>query len=344
MDPTLSEAGDDAIYFLLVFATRYRDGTLAKSRRPVRARTVEDAVRAVGQTMAMLGAPDRRFASTGKVDIRLQRLLKAFSKDDPQPNRVKPAPLSLLLHMHSAAQTTGTPKALAIADMSMVGFFFLCRPGEHVLPTSTPDPTARSSPFRLRNVLLFCGSRRLDPTCAPILDLEAADHAQLTYEDQKNAVRAEAVGHGRSHHPVACPVRALIRRVVHLRTHHADPDTPLHTFYDFGRSHHVTAADLTTALRAAATALFPLLGIPPAELSARSLRSGGATAMLCARIDPQTIRMLGRWHSDEMLRYLHLQALPHTRSIAADMVQHGSFTFRASSDLLPEAAQRILQT
>jgi hypothetical protein len=31
-------------------------------------------------------------------------------------------------------------------------------------------------------------------------------------------------------------------------------------------------------------------------------------ALLCGNIDHNTIRMLGQWHSDAMVRYLHLQA------------------------------------
>jgi hypothetical protein len=64
--------------------------------------------------------------------------------------------------------------------------------------------------------------------------------------------------------------------------------------------------------------------------------------MLCARIDTDTIRLIGRWRSDAMLRYLHLQALPHTGTIAASMVTRGTFTYRPHEDL-PDAAQQILQ-
>jgi hypothetical protein len=303
---------------------------------------VEDVLRAVGQTMAMLGATDKRLNAAGRMDIRLARLLKGYGKTDPQPSRVKPAPLALVIQMHNYAVQIGSTKELAITDMAFLGFFFLCRPGEHARTTANLDPAARSSPFRLRNVQLFCGHRRLDPATAPLAELEAADHGQLTYEDQKNAVRAEAVGHGRSHHPVACPVRSLIRRVCHLRLHQATADTPLHTYLHFAQQAHVTAADLTASLRRAAGVLLPVLGIPPQEITARSLRAGGAMAMLCARVDTDTIRLIGRWRSDEMIRYLHLQALPHTRAIAQDMVRHGAFTFRAGQEL-PDAAQHILQ-
>jgi hypothetical protein len=33
-------------------------------------------------------------------------------------------------------------------------------------------------------------------------------------------------------------------------------------------------------------------------------------ALLCAHVDTDIIRLVGRWHSNEMLRYLHIQAEP----------------------------------
>lgn len=59
LDPYLrtEDPNFDPIPFLQVFATRYRDGSIAARGNPVRARTVEDALRAVAQEMATLGAP-----------------------------------------------------------------------------------------------------------------------------------------------------------------------------------------------------------------------------------------------------------------------------------------------
>jgi hypothetical protein len=50
-------------------------------------------------------------------------------------------------------------------------------------------------------------------------------------------------------------------------------------------------------------------------------------ALLCANVDTDKIRLLGRWHSDEMLRYLHVQALPVVAPLANLMVRHGHFSF-----------------
>jgi hypothetical protein len=49
-------------------------------------------------------------------------------------------------------------------------------------------------------------------------------------------------------------------------------------------------------------------------------------ALLCAQVDTDVIRLLGRWRSDEMLRYLHIQAEPVMRDFARRMLVGGSFT------------------
>jgi hypothetical protein len=49
-------------------------------------------------------------------------------------------------------------------------------------------------------------------------------------------------------------------------------------------------------------------------------------ALLCANVDTDRIRLLGRWRSDEMLRYLHVQAEPLMRNFSSLMLTGGHFT------------------
>jgi hypothetical protein len=84
---------------------------------------------------------------------------------------------------------------------------------------------------------------------------------------------------------------------------------------------------LTQRIRHTCIALGPTIGITAADVSIRSLRSSGAMALLCAAVNSDKIRLLGRWKSDEMLRYLHVQAMPIVAPLATLMVQHGYFTF-----------------
>jgi hypothetical protein len=48
-------------------------------------------------------------------------------------------------------------------------------------------------------------------------------------------------------------------------------------------------------------------------------------ALLCARVDTDVIRLLGRWRSNEMMRYLHVQALPILAPLANQMLTHGAY-------------------
>ena len=327
-DPYLTTL-DDPIPLLMVFANRYRMGTVAPSGAPVRSRTVEGALRAVGQTFASLGQPDPRLLPSGKLDLRLNRQLSAYAKSDPPPHRVKPIPLQVISHAIAQGYRANTPYSTTIADMLLLGFFFLLRPGEYA-HTSNPD----SSPFRLCDTHLVVNTRRLDPFTCSEADLNAVTHVALEFTTQKNGVRGELVGLGRSGHPLWCPVLALVNRIKHLRLHRAPPTTPLYSYYTGATWAHIDTATLTKHLRWAATAVGAAVGITATDISLRSLRSSGAMALLCADVDTDRIRLLGRWRSDEMLRYLTVQAFPILSPLAAQMVRHGWFTLLPNNRLI----------
>jgi hypothetical protein len=69
------------------------------------------------------------------------------------------------------------------------------------------------------------------------------------------------------------------------------------------------------------------MGFEPRDVSAASLRSGGAMAMLAAGISKEQIQMMGRWKSDVVFRYLHPQALPVRDAYATRMLHHGAISF-----------------
>ena len=48
-------------------------------------------------------------------------------------------------------------------------------------------------------------------------------------------------------------------------------------------------------------------------------------ALLCAAVDTDIIRLIGRWRSDEMFRYLHTQAAPLTKNVSRRMVDSGDY-------------------
>jgi hypothetical protein len=68
---------------------------------------------------------------------------------------------------------------------------------------------------------------------------------------------------------------------------------------------------------------------------ARSLRAGGAMALLCAKVDTNIIHLVGQWRSDKMLCYLHLQAYPLMHTFAHQMHSQGSFTLLPGQTVPP---------
>jgi hypothetical protein len=282
-----------------------------------------------------MGSKDPRLDSHGNMNYILQQQLRGYARLDPPASRVKPIPFPIIEHLHRMATP---PLATAIADMSTLGFFFLLRPGEHTSSLSTSD----SHPFTLQDVTFRSGGVISPATTGDLTLIPTSTFATLRFTRQKNGTENEIIGHARSGHATVCPVLSLINRVLHLRRHHAPPDTPLCTvFTSPTHSTTITSSMLTSSLRDAATILLPTLGFPPRDISARALRAGGAMALLCAQVDENIIKLVGRWRSDQMLRYLHLQAYPQMHTFAHRMVTGGNFRL-LNHQHIPAAAVPIL--
>jgi len=226
-----------------------------------------------------------------------------------------------------AASRSVLPLSPVLADLIILAFFYLLRPGEYTL-----SPAPESAPFRLQDVHLFRGAHKLPIATVSEADLLTAAYCGLEFSTQKNCVKGEVIGLGLSQHPDWCPVRATVRRVIALRRAHAPPDTPLHAYFHQGRWCGVTSANVTAQLRVAVTAIGATYGLQPSDICARALRCSGAMALLCAQVDTDIIRLVGRWRSDEMFHYLHTQAAPVTANLSARMVRHGDYVLVPNSD------------
>jgi hypothetical protein len=126
-----------------------------------------------------------------------------------------------------------------------------------------------------------------------------------------------------------------VRRVLHLCRNQAPPHTPIHCYYEQfrGRQLNVPSKSINLLLKQAAI----LLDHDPADVTVKALRATGAMALITACIDSNLIRLLGRWQSDSMLRYLHVQAVPVIQNFARAMRVHGHL------QALPDAANFVHQ-
>jgi hypothetical protein len=160
---------------------------------------VEGALCAIGQAFSTLGFQDPRLTVSGKLDFRLSRQLSAYKKTDPPPHRVKPIPFPIIAHATDLCHTANTPYTNTLADMLILGFFFLLRPGEYAA-TDNPD----STPFLFQDVHLLFNARRLHPFTASDAELHQVNFIALEFTNQKNGVHGELIGLGRSGHPRWC--------------------------------------------------------------------------------------------------------------------------------------------
>lgn len=341
IDPDLRYITRDPILCLQVFAARYRDGRIAPGGRPVKSRTVEDALRSVGQSFSMVGAQDPTKDRWGKTEYRLRSQLRAYAKNDKPPDRVKPAPVMLVLKaLEEAYRPPNNACEQAIANLVCIAFFFCLRPGEYT-GTTTDDQA-----FCLNDVTFFQGKQRLNPEKESEARLLQATAVHLHFTTQKNEDKGTVIAHARSNHPLCCPVTALARQILMHRRHFDtkgiayDGSVKVASYYRGGLRRLVTAKQVTTALRHYARILEPITGISPSELSARSLRAGGAMALLSSGCEAEVIKLLARWKSDAMMVYLHQQSLPIFKRLAVRMYNNGEHTF-LPEDTVPSVAPLV---
>jgi len=254
-------------------------------------------------------------------------MIKSWKSSDPAPLRVKPIPIQVIQRVATLSQLSSANDSLyqATTDMIILAFFFLLRPGEYTDNDNTP--------FCLKDVQLFIGPRCLNLQTSSAAELAQACFGSLTFTDQKNGVRGEVIGQASTGDSFGCPVKSLVRRILYLRSHNVPPTTPLSRV--FNTPARVTPSVLTATLRDCVQYLGPDLGFLPSEVSARSLQAAGATALLLARVDTDVIRLIGRWRSDEMLRYLHVQAYPLMRNYSRLMLDAGDYTL-IPNQLVPQ--------
>ena len=276
-----------------------------------------------------MGAKDPRLDSTGKTDFRLTRMYSAWKKTDAPPSRVEPVPMTILLR--AAELATPSVRDQATIDCIWMAFYFLLRPGEYANATGDAK-----HPFRLKDVEFKVGAQHFPHVirCTAV-QLLSATFVSLTFTTQKNGVKGEKLAHAANGQCQACPVKAVLRRVAHLVHHNAPHDTPLHVYFDNGRRKCVSSAMITSLLRAAALTIPGHAGVDPTNIAARSLRSSGAMALLLGGTDPDKIRILGRWRSDAMFRYLHGHALPLIADNSRIMFRGGHYTLVARTPTAP---------
>ena len=120
----------DPVPFLQIFTCQVRSGLLAQNGEPVRSRTAEAYLRAVGQTFANVGIGDPRLNKHRSIDQCLQRQLQGWTKSYEPPKRLKPINIGLIHHTFAALHRQNKNKSNCLKWIIYVAVFLLNWPGE----------------------------------------------------------------------------------------------------------------------------------------------------------------------------------------------------------------------
>jgi hypothetical protein len=230
-------------------------------------------------------------------------MIDGYAKEDPPTRKMLPIEKDvpeLLLDM--GYSTSGTAHTQAVADLSLIAFYYyLLRIGEYTVK-SKQNNTKQTVQFKLEDVTFYkktwTDQLRCLPKNAPDQLILSADSATLKLDNQKNGRKGVCVHQETNGETVKCPIRALGRRVVHLRRHKAAKSSFLSTFYHEGKKYDVIGEDISKGLKMAATLLeYPeTWGIPIELIDTHSLRCGSDNALALSGFSGGTqVQKMGHW-------------------------------------------------
>jgi hypothetical protein len=183
--------------------------------------------------------------------------------------------------------------------------------GEYTIK-KTRNESKQTVQFKMEDVTFFHrtpqGQLRQLSRYAPDEAIMSAVGANLKLDNQKNGHKGVCIHHEANGEPILCPVRALARRFIHIRTHMTnDWKTPLSACWETPEERgDVTDKDISRSLKAAAQALdYPTTrGIPIQRVDTHSLRGGGANALSLNGYSDTQIQKMGRWTGESFKEYI----------------------------------------
>ena len=261
------------------------------------------------------GTNPTKIVGSEKFLLQLQIQLAGYTKEDPPSKRKLPVEADVPELLIDMAYTNKDDAfAQATADLALIAFYYLLRIGEYTIKNRAElkqKNKKQTVQFKLEDVTFFRkdkkGRLRQLPQNASETDVMTAESATLKLDNQKNGWKAACIHQEVNGEYVKCPVRALARRVLHLRKHKAPMTTFLCAVFDEEEGEkYVCANDISKALKIAANMLqYPATrGIPISSVDTHSLRSGGANALALSGYSDTQIQKMGRWRGKTFKEYI----------------------------------------
>ena len=249
-----------------MFARRVQKG---EQGRPVGAGTVQAALGGINMTISLETGKQTLHQIDGKNYIKpIQHMLVGFKNFEPLVEKNLAVHLDLPKFAAAYGNKPGAGEyRKAMGDLVLIVFYYLLRICEYTTKTRRKKKT-RTCQFRENNVTLFKlnteGELRALPHNTSLEEVMTADAATPQISNQKNGHKGACVHHMENmRHPKECPVRALGRRIVHIRKYLKSGKAFLYSYWDKVGRGSVTDSDIRLAVKYAVGCLdYPGRGIP----------------------------------------------------------------------------------
>ena len=222
----------------------------------------------------------------------------------------------------------------------MIAFYYILSVGEYTAPKRR-GRQPRTQKQLVNDVTFFklrktCGFLSPLPLNTSRQELLVSVTATLCITEQKNLFKGACVHHGALERKIfAFPVKALARRVSHIREHTSDGATILCAYQDSVGRGDVTDRDMSFNMKFAAAKLgYPSRNILLDRIDTHLNRSDGACAMKLAGFDDERIRKMERWlpSSNDFLGYIKQQISGFSQGMATKMSSITRFTNMEGSE------------
>ena len=234
--------------------------------------------------------------------------------------------------MAESAYQIGTMFAKTIADLALIGFFYLLRVGEYTRPrvvtrNGKQVSATRTKQFRVKDVGFFKNGQVL-PRRSTLDILLTADQCTLKITNQKNGRMGETITHETVRDASHGPVTAVARRVHHILSNGGTEENLLSDYInEAGVWNTITATQMRQGIRTSVRILkLDKNGIDPDLVGVHSLRAGGAMALKLQGVSDTIIQKQGRWTSMTFLQYIHNQIAHLSKSLSTKMSTKLTFT------------------
>ena len=313
------------------FAARVRSGYYGRGGK-IKAESARGAITAIGQTISLdAGVNPTKEDNGSKLIFPLRLMFEGWRKDDGPTEKKLPVEVDVpefLANLGRMVAATGLQ--VAVGDLTLIAFYYLLRVGEYT-GKPTRNETKQTKQFRLQDVTFFrkdkTGRLRQISRHAPRHIILSAESATLRLENQKNGWKNVCIHQQVNGDCYLCPVRALGRRVLHIRDHGGNDATYLSAYWENGAFRYVTHTHISDGVKLAATALdYPACkGIPIERVDTHSLRCGGANALSLSGYSDRQIQKMGRWRSATFLEYIKESLFEFSAGMSTNMKR--SFNF-----------------